>query len=121
MSQRIKNLQDVQDVQAWPDAQAVHPLNGAKALRPAWGAALVSALTAVLTAALIATLWLPVGTAAQTPHAPATGASAKAKKAKPRVQRPDPGQGESANARHRRLRLECKGRPNAGACEGHAS
>ncbi len=35
--------------------------------------------------------------------------------------KPDKGQGETVPERERRLLRECKGRPNAGACEGYAS
>ena len=46
----------------------------------------------------------------------ATEAVKKAKKPKP-----DKGNGETQPERDRRLLRECKGRPNAGACEGYAS
>lgn len=46
----------------------------------------------------------------------ATEAVKKAKK-----QKPDKGNGETQPERDRRLLRECKGRPNAGACEGYAS
>lgn len=35
--------------------------------------------------------------------------------------KPDKGNGETIPERDRRLLRECKGRPNAGACEGYAS
>ena len=38
----------------------------------------------------------------------------------PRVPAP-PEHGETRSERDQRLRRECKGRPNAGACEGYAS
>lgn len=34
--------------------------------------------------------------------------------------KPDKGKGETIPERDRRLLRECKGRPNAGACEGYA-
>ena len=46
----------------------------------------------------------------------ATPAVKKAKRPKP-----DKGKGETIPERDRRLLRECRGRPNAGACEGYAS
>lgn len=46
----------------------------------------------------------------------ATEAVRKAKQPKP-----DKGNGETLQERDRRLVRECKGRPNAGACEGYAN
>lgn len=40
---------------------------------------------------------------------------------KARKPKPDKGNGETVQERERRLLRECKGRPNAGACEGYAS
>ena len=34
--------------------------------------------------------------------------------------KPDKGNGETTQEREKRLLRECKGRPNAGACEGYA-
>lgn len=48
----------------------------------------------------------------------ATEAVKRARTAKPK---PDKGYGETIKERDRRLLRECKGRPNAGACEGYAS
>jgi len=45
----------------------------------------------------------------------ATEAVKRAKRPKP-----DKGNGETIPQRDRRLMRECKGRPNAGACEGYA-
>jgi hypothetical protein len=42
------------------------------------------------------------------------------KKNKARKPKPDKGYGETVAERERRLLRECKGRPNAGACEGYA-
>lgn len=42
------------------------------------------------------------------------------KKNKARKPKPDKGYGETVAERDRRLLRECKGRPNAGACEGYA-
>lgn len=35
--------------------------------------------------------------------------------------KPDKGNGETVAERERRMQRECKGRPNAGACEGYAN
>ena len=35
--------------------------------------------------------------------------------------KPDKGNGETTQEREKRLLRECKGRPNAGACEGYAN
>jgi hypothetical protein len=54
----------------------------------------------------------------------ATEKPAKAKKAQAaKAPKPptDKGSAESKSERDKRLLRECRGRPNAGACEGHAS
>jgi hypothetical protein len=48
----------------------------------------------------------------------ATEAVKRTKNPKPKQ---DKGAGETAKERDRRMMRECKGRPNAGACEGYAS
>lgn len=58
-----------------------------------------------------------------------TGADASGKGQKPKQAKPakatkpptDKGSAESKTERDKRLQRECRGRPNAGACEGHAS
>lgn len=58
-----------------------------------------------------------------------TGADANGKGQKPKQAKPtkapkppnDKGSAESKAERDKRLQRECRGRPNAGACEGHAS
>lgn len=67
----------------------------------------------------------PVGWAVDTFTA-TTGAEkpAKAKKStQAKAPKPptDKGSAESKTERDKRLQRECRGRPNAGACEGHAS
>lgn len=54
---------------------------------------------------------------------PATGEAAarKRRNAGPAKVKVDKGSGETTRERERRLLRECKGRPNAGACEGFAS
>ena len=54
-----------------------------------------------------------------TPSTPPRAHKAKAPKA-PKVP-PHHSQGETRKDRDQRLLRECKGRPNAGACEGYAS
>lgn len=46
----------------------------------------------------------------------ATQATKRPKTSKPKS---DKGQGETLQERERRMLRECKGRPNAGACEGY--
>ena len=64
----------------------------------------------------------PTGTAAAT-AAPAAASQPRHKVKAPRLpQTPSPqGLGESRAEREQRLRRECRGKPNAGACEGYAS
>lgn len=55
-----------------------------------------------------------------------TGAEKSAKNQKPKQAKApkppaDKGSAESKAERDKRLQRECRGRPNAGACEGHAS
>lgn len=73
---------------------------------------------------LIGLCWLTAGapSSAQTSGAPATTASSPGRKnrSSPRLPTP-PDSSESRQEREQRLRRECRGRPNAGACEGHAS
>ena len=57
-------------------------------------------------------------TDAEKPTKPAKPAKKKAPKHKPPT---DKAAGESQAERDKRLLRECKGRPNAGACEGYAS
>jgi hypothetical protein len=45
-----------------------------------------------------------------------TQATKRHKSSKPK---PDKGHGETVQERERRMMRECKGRPNAGACEGY--
>jgi hypothetical protein len=52
-------------------------------------------------------------------HSNAAFATEAVKRAK--RPKPDKGNGETTPERDRRLLRECKGRPNAGACEGYAS
>jgi hypothetical protein len=52
-------------------------------------------------------------------HSNAAFATEAVKRAK--RPKPDKGNGETQPERDRRLLRECKGRPNAGACEGYAS
>ena len=52
-------------------------------------------------------------------HSNAAFATEAVKRAK--RPKPDKGNGETIPERDRRLLRECKGRPNAGACEGYAS
>ncbi|KAF1022053.1 MAG: hypothetical protein GAK30_01394 [Paracidovorax wautersii] len=63
---------------------------------------------------------------AQASSPPTTAGHAAASKAKSKTSRAAKvrllkDRGESASERTQRLRRECKGRPNAGACQGHAS
>jgi hypothetical protein len=51
-------------------------------------------------------------------HSNAAFATEAVKRAK--RHKPDKGNGETIPERDRRLMRECKGRPNAGACEGYA-
>ena len=51
-------------------------------------------------------------------QATTTGKSSRAKTRKPPV---DKGPAETRAERDKRLQRECKGKPNAGACEGYGS
>lgn len=50
-----------------------------------------------------------------------TTTPARARQVKPRKPPVNTGYGETRKERNQRLLRECKGRPNAGACEGYAS
>ncbi len=50
-----------------------------------------------------------------------TGTSTRARQVKPRKPPVNTGYGETRKERDQRLLRECKGRPNAGACEGYAN
>ncbi|MBK6368115.1 MAG: hypothetical protein IPF65_12940 [Polaromonas sp.] len=65
---------------------------------------------------LIACLCLGVASLATTPvHAAKKKKAKTTRTAKPKM---DQGSGETTKERERRLLRECRGRPNAGACEG---
>lgn len=64
--------------------------------------------------------WALIGTSmahASSTEGLTTQATKRHKTSKPK---PDKGYGETTQERERRLLRECKGRPNAGACEGYA-
>jgi len=64
--------------------------------------------------------WALIGTSmahASSTEGLTTQATKRHKTSKPK---PDKGYGETIQERERRLLRECKGRPNAGACEGYA-
>jgi hypothetical protein len=50
-----------------------------------------------------------------------TAAPKKAKKARAPKPPKDKGYGENSSERDKRLLRECRGKPNAGACEGYAN
>jgi hypothetical protein len=80
-----------------------------------------SARIAVCTAAfLITTVFGTVQAATNSPKAP-PGAAAPTKKLPGKVTFQDAPSAEKPAARAKRLKRECKGRPNAGMCLGHAS
>ena len=69
----------------------------------------------------VTAIWLPVqgkesSSASASPRAAAAPRKLKTPKAPVNT-----GYGESRKERDQRLLRECKGRPNAGACEGYAS
>ena len=78
---------------------------------------------------LMALLACNLGHSATTPDsftaaAPTTNTAAAPKKAKKaRAPKPpkDKGYGENSAERDKRLLRECRGKPNAGACEGYAN
>lgn len=84
-------------------------------------------LTTLLGMGLIASLWMtPTQALAVESFTATTGVDNKAKGKKPQKTKApkvkgDKGSAESKSERDRRLLRECRGRPNAGACEGYAS
>jgi hypothetical protein len=65
--------------------------------------------------------WAADNFTAVTPAVLSTDTPAKAKKAKVPKPPASPGTGESKPERDKRLLRECRGKTNAGACEGYAS
>jgi hypothetical protein len=73
----------------------------------------------LVTATLLVTFIVHTGGVQASSNAEfATEAVKRTKNPKPKQ---DKGAGETAKERDRRMMRECKGRPNAGACEGYAS
>ena len=78
-----------------------------------------TATKTLVTPTLLATFIVHTGWVQAISHAEfATEALKRTKIPKPKQ---DKGAGETVKERDRRLLRECKGRPNAGACEGFAS
>lgn len=78
-----------------------------------------TATKTLVTTTLLATFIVHTGWVQASSHAEfATEAVKRTKIPKPKQ---DKGAGETVKERDRRLLRECKGRPNAGACEGFAS
>lgn len=59
--------------------------------------------------------------ACSAPMAQATGNSGKSSRAQSRKPPVDRGPAETRAERDKRLQRECRGKPNAGACEGYAN
>ena len=84
------------------------------------------ARTLVSTALALALLGLATPSAAVETFTATTGAQKPAKGQKPKAAKApkpatDKGSAEGKAERDKRLLRECRGRPNAGACEGYAS
>lgn len=75
------------------------------------------ALACAVTGTLVCGLALPTLAVAGDIAATSSPKTKKQRVAKPRF---DAGSGETRAERDRRLTRECRGRPNAGACEGYA-
>jgi hypothetical protein len=83
-------------------------------MRSSWAAKKTLVTTALLATFIAHSAWVQAAGNDQF----ATEAVKRARTPKPKL---DKGYGETTKERDRRLLRECKGRPNAGACEGFAS
>ena len=96
------------------------PLNWSRSWAHSWSQTLANAALALALAGLA-----PSSAAVETFTA-TTGAEKPAKGQKPKAAKApkpasDKGSAEGRSERDKRLLRECRGRPNAGACEGYAS
>jgi hypothetical protein len=96
------------------------PLHWTQAWARPWSQTLASAALALALAGLAASSWaVETFTATTGAEKPAKGKKPKTTKAPKPVR--DKGSAESQSERDKRLLRECRGRPNAGVCEGYAS